>query len=96
MQQENIQLKQQVDELSAKVDELAQYINLLKNSSTIPLEIDQALNGRLQGIKARGTVSASTQSVSVPSTPTSITVPAQPSGALTVTYQGSIYNLLYA
>lgn len=38
---------------------------------------------------------ASTQNISITSTPTSITVPAQPTGTIKVTIDGTVYELLY-
>lgn len=88
-------------DLQKLYDELAilkKKIDNFSQSSTIDRNVETALTERLAlstKIIGTGTTTASTQSVSVPSTPTNITVPAQPSGALTVTYKGTTYNLLY-
>jgi hypothetical protein len=87
-----------MEKLQAQINDLQEQIELLKRSSSIPRDMETAFSERL-GIATKlsgtGTTTASTQSVSIPATPTSITVPAQPSGALTVTYNGATYNLLY-
>ncbi len=82
-------------ELQKQIDELKAQVNLLTQSSTIPRDVQTAFAERLATISVTGTSTALTQSVSVPSTPTNITVPAQPSGTLTVEYKGVVYNLLY-
>jgi hypothetical protein len=81
-------LQKQIDNLQAQLDQL-------KRSNSIPREIETAFAERLGSMQASGTGSATTQSVSVPSTPTNITVPAQPSGTLTVKVGSVTYNLLY-
>ena len=86
-----------LQQLQQQIDELKQKIENLYRSSTIDRNVETALIERLGNTfpSATGIGSATTQSVSVPSTPTNITVPAQPSGTLTVTYKGTTYNLLY-
>lgn len=88
----------EIQQLYAELANLKQKIDNLSHSSTIDRNIETALTERFGldfKIIGTGTGSASTQSVSVPSTPTNITVPAQPSGTLTVTYKGTTYSLLY-
>lgn len=90
-------MNQDIEELYKRVAELQQIMKNMFGSSTIPRNIETALAERLSNSfpVIIGTSTASTQSVSVASTPTSITVPAQPTGTLTVTYKGITYNLLY-
>lgn len=74
-------------------------IENLKRSSTIPRDIETALRERLGiGVSIFGvsTGSASTQAIGLTGNPQTITVPAQPSGVITVTFNGNTYNLLYA
>lgn len=91
----------EIQQLYTELNNLKQKIDQLYRSSTIDRNVETALIERLgltnisSAVNGSGTTTASTQSVSVASTPTNITVPAQPSGALTVTYKGTTYNLLY-
>lgn len=90
-----------IQQLIQRITDLENKVTKLYSSSTIDRYVETAFLERLgltnlaSAIDGTGTTTAGTQSVAVPSTPTNITVPAQPSGALTVTYKGTIYNLLY-
>ena len=94
-------MNEQIKQLEQRIQNLERENELLKRSSTIPLGIDQALRDRFSldtitsAVTGTGTGSASTQSVAVASTPTLITVPAQPTGTLKVKYNGVTYELLY-
>lgn len=48
MEDQNKKLQQQVDELIKKVADLTTQFNLLKNSTTIPFDIDNAFRKRLE------------------------------------------------
>jgi len=89
----NPDLKQLYDELET----LKQKIDNFYRSSSIDRNVQTALVERLGDNfpTVIGTSTAPTQSVAVNSTPTNITVPAQPSGSLQITYKGTIYYLLY-
>lgn len=79
------------------IEEIRNKIESLYSSSTIPRDVETAFKERLGGvITSTGTTgSATTQSVSVPSVPTNITVPAQPSGTIAIVVNGTTYNVLY-
>lgn len=83
-------LQKQILDLQKKLDNLG-------NSSALDRNVETAFAERLGNtfIAPTGTSTAATQNISVNTTPTTITVPAQPSGTLTVTYKGTTYNLLY-
>lgn len=92
-----------VNELMQKqIDDLRSEIDSLKSSTKIPLAIDQALQGRgfvkaigVQGVPtSSGTVGVANTQTIVTSGPTA-TVPAQPSGTISITIKGVIYNLLF-
>ena len=84
-------------QLNDRIEKLEKLVGNLSRSSSIDRNVETAFTERLSNAfpNITGTGSASTQNVSVPSTPTSITVPAQPSGTLAIKYKGSTYNLLY-
>lgn len=87
-----------IQQLYTELNNLKQKIDNFSMSSSIDRNVETAFIERLglgNAVNGTGTTTAGTQSVSVSSTPTNITVPAQPSGALTVTYKGVTYNLLY-
>lgn len=90
-------MKPDIQFLQKQINDLQTILDGLSNSSTINRNIETAFTERLNGtfIAPTGTSTAPTQSISVPSVPTTITVPAQPSGTLTVVYKGITYNLLY-
>lgn len=83
--------------LQKQIDDLQKKINQFSNSSTIERNVETAFTERLGAtfLATTGTGTAPTQSVAVNTVPTTITVPAQPSGTLTVTFKGKTYNLLY-
>lgn len=88
----------QIEQLYKELDTLKQKIDNFYRSSTIDRNVETAFVERLglgNGLSGTGTVSAGTQSIHIAATPADITVPAQPSGALTVVYKGTTYNLLY-
>lgn len=72
-------------------------VQALLNSGTFPIEVINAISARINFIQGTGSAagSALTQNVVVSSTPTTIVVPAQPSGTIPVIYKGTTYNLLY-
>jgi len=90
-----------MDELQSfqsQIDALQKKLNNLYSSSTIDRNVETALTERLSSsffAQPTGTSTAPTQSIGIAAVPTNITVPAQPSGTLTVTYNGTTYNLLY-
>jgi hypothetical protein len=86
------------NELQKQIDELKREILQLKRSNTIPRDIEMSFSQRLkihQKLEGSGLSTAPTQTLAVSSTPTNIIVPAQPSGSITVEFDGQIYNLLY-
>lgn len=86
----------QLNSLIKRISDLENIVSSLRNSASIPRDIQTALTTRLAFISSSGTTgTANTQSVSVPSTPTNITVPAQPSGTIAITVKGTVYNVLY-
>ena len=83
-------IQSQIDELNVQIAELKQSLDSLSNSATIDRNLETALQERL------GTpidVSTAGATVVVGSFP--VTVPANPSGTLTVRFRGVTYNLLY-
>lgn len=87
----------QIQFLQKQIDVLQKKLDTLANSSTIDRNVETAFTERLGStfLTTTGTGTATTQSVAVNTVPTTITVPAQPSGTLTVTFKGTTYNLLY-
>lgn len=87
----------QLQQFQEELDALKIKIEKLYRSSDIDRNVETALIERLSNTfpVVQGTSTASTQSVSVPATPTNITVPAQPSGTLQVTFKGTTYYLYY-
>ncbi len=73
------------------------FIEDLKKSYSFPFSVQTAIVERINPILGTGQAigSATTQSVAVASTPTNITVPAQPSGTIPLIYQGVVYNVLF-
>jgi succinylglutamate desuccinylase len=94
-------MKKEITELLSKVESMKQEIDSLKSNTSISPDVETAFVERLKIIdftplvKGTGTTTASTQNKSLSGDPETITVPAQPSGALVVTYNGTTYNLLY-
>jgi hypothetical protein len=90
-----------MQDIQLQIDELKAQIELLKRSSSIPRDVENAFVERLgtrnisSAVIGSGTTNAQTQNITITSTPQTITVPAQPSGALSVTFNGVTYNLLY-
>lgn len=84
--------------LQKQIDDLQKKINQFSNSSTIDRNVETAFGERLTStfMAPSGTGVAGTQNKAINTTPTVITVPAQPSGTLTVVFKGTTYNLLYA
>ncbi len=70
---------------------LEQKIKMLEESATFPRENENALKGR--GFLNPSGTSTAGATVSIGSFP--FNLPANPSGTLTVSYKGKIYNLLY-
>lgn len=88
-------MNQDIQFIQKQIDGLQRQLDSLKSSSTIDRNVETAFIERLGTISVSGTSTATTQNILIPATPATITVPAQPSGTLTVTYKGSTYNLLY-
>lgn len=86
---------EQIKKMQDDIATLMAFKESLERSNTIPLDIDQAFRGRLMALQATGTGTASTQSIVLTGNPQTITVPAQPSGVVTVTVSGITYQLLY-
>jgi len=84
-----------MDKLQEQINNLQAQLDLLKSSNTIPRDIETAFTERLPVLKATGLDTATTQNIAISATPITIVVPAQPSGTLTVKFNGVIYNLLY-
>jgi len=78
-------------------NEMKRELDALKSAISLSPDIETAFRERLltKTVEVSGTTTASTQGILLSGDPQSITVPAQPSGALTVTYNGTTYNLLY-
>ena len=85
----------------AQFNEMKRELDALKSAISLNPDIETCFRERLgiidftTVVKGTGTTTASTQGILLSGDPQSITVPAQPSGALTVTYLGTTYNLLY-
>lgn len=91
-------MNQELQQLYDEFNILKQKIDAFYRSSTIDRDVETAFIERLgigNAVNGSGTTTAGTQTIGITSTPMNITVPAQPSGALTVTYKGIVYNLLY-
>jgi len=92
---------QLLNELVARITNLQQEVNALKSATSISPDIEKAFVERLKvenitnAVDGIGTTTATTQNKVLSGDPETITVPAQPSGALVVTYKGVTYNLLY-
>lgn len=91
MEADIIYIQKQLNDLQKRLDSLA-------SSTTIDRNVETAFVERLGNtfIAPTGTGTAATQNKAINTTPTTITVPAQPSGTLVVKYKGTTYNLLYA
>jgi len=87
----------EIELLKTRVAELENFVSLLKNSSTIPLEIDQSFKDRFATglLKFTGTGVATTQNINLSGDPQLITVPAQPTGTVGILVGGAAYNILY-
>lgn len=86
----------QLNSLIKRIGDLENIVFSLRNSASIPRDVQTAFTTRLAFPSSSGkTGTANTQSVAVASTPTNITVPAQPSGTVAFTIKGTTYNLLY-
>ncbi len=73
------------------------FIASLKSSNSIPIDIDQSFTDRfLRGsLKTTGIGSATTQNINLTGNAQTIVVPAQPTGTVKVTINGTVYELLY-
>lgn len=90
-------MDQNIIELNKRIAELEKKLDNFYRSSSIERAVETAFIERLGNTFpfAGDTSTANTQSISVPSTPVNITVPAQPSGSLAFTFRGTTYYLLY-
>ena len=86
-----------ISTLQARVEKLEALINTLVQTTNIPRDYETALTERLSNsfLNATALGTAATQNILINSTPTTITVPAQPTGTLSVIYKGVVYPLLY-
>lgn len=90
-----------IQQLQKQIDDLRQQMNNLYRSSSIDRNVETALIERLglsniaSVVIGTGTEVSTTQNIGLTGNPQTITVPAQPSGALDVTYNGITYALLY-
>lgn len=92
----NEDILNKMSDIENRINDLQSILDSFRSSNSIPRDIETSLRERLAVMSAVGTTgSASTQSVSVPSTPTNITVPAQPAGTVAVSIGNTTYNLLY-
>lgn len=91
-------LQRQIQELKKQLNDLSTKYDNLCDDSTIPLNIDQAFRSRLgggsSGLYVIGTGGSSAGSTTIYNA-FPVTVPANPSGCITVTWNGQTYNLLY-
>jgi hypothetical protein len=82
-------------------NEMKRELDSLKSAILISPDVETAFVERLKvgnianAVDGTGTTTASTQNKNLSGDPETISIPAQPSGALVVTYKGTIYNLLY-
>lgn len=84
------------NELFARVEALEQAMADLHSGNTIPLWLDQALTGRgFLKSTSGGTGSFGTQNIPVTGGIVQ-NIPAQPSGTVSLTIRGVVYNLLYS
>lgn len=92
-----IEIQNALKKIEQLVREANDNWNTLRSSVAFPRDIEVAITERLGNTfpVAIGTGTATTQSVSVPSTPVNITVPAQPSGTVKLQINGTIYEVLY-
>lgn len=78
-------------------DDMKRFIESMKSSFSLPFDVQSAITERINPIfgTGGGTGTATTQSVNVSSTPSSINVPSQPSGTIPLVYKGVTYNVLF-
>lgn len=89
------ELKIEIENLKRSIEELSQKFDSLTNYNTIPFDVQEAFTLRLPVPNVTGTSTADTQTIALTGNPQNITVPAQPSGTLTVISNGVTYQLLY-
>lgn len=89
------ELKIEIEDLRRSIEELSKKFDSLTNYNTIPFDVQEAFAARLPVPSITGTGTADTQTIALSGNPQNITVPAQPSGALTVIFNGITYELLY-
>ena len=84
-----------MEQLQKQIDELKMEIDRLKSSNSIPRDIQTAFDERLNlKSKLEGTGTGSTGATPIYAA-FPVTVPANPSGTLKVTFNGITYELLY-
>ena len=83
-------------QLNDRIEKLEKLVGNLSHSSSIDRNVETAFTERLGNTfpKATGLGSASTQSITINTTPKTITVPAQPSGTVKVLINGVVVELL--
>jgi hypothetical protein len=84
-----------MEQLLQRIEKMEREIQNLKRSATIPRDVETAFSERLGSLGAKGTGTATTQTIQLTGNAQDITVPAQPSGTLQVTFKNTTYNLLY-
>lgn len=89
------QLYTELATLKQKIDQFYRYSAIDRNVETALIE-RLGLGNIVSAVNGTGTTTAATQNIVLTGNPQTITVPAQPTGALTITYKGTTYNLLYS
>lgn len=87
----------ELEQLKREVAELKAWKASLENTSKIPYSFDTAFRDRFHiDFKLEGvtTGTASTTDIDLTGNAETITVPAQPSGTLSVSFKGTTYELL--
>lgn len=95
------ELENKVNQLESQLDAMRDVFNMLSQSSSFPRDVETAIRQRLFPSGATPVSStgvpgaATTQNISINSTPATITVPAQPTGTVPLIVGGLTYNILY-
>lgn len=83
-----------ISQLNKRITDLETKLANFYRSASIERNVETALSERLAIPSVIGTDVANTQNINLTGAPETITVPAQPSGTLTVIFRGTKYNLL--
>lgn len=92
------ELKNQIDMAIQNLMQLSQRVDSLYASNSFPRDVETAIRERINfdvALFKTGTTTAGTQNINLTGNVQTITVPAQPSGAVTVDINGTSYSLLY-